>query len=80
MMTGMANLIVWYLKAESNRWNESTPTIRMKLYFLTWEDILKPEPTYGRQAWDEDSPSVLEDEDEDFQSCEAEDEDEDSVL
>ncbi len=36
------------IKAESNRWNESTPTIRMKLYFLTWEDILKPEPIYGR--------------------------------
>ncbi len=36
------------IKAESNRWNESTPTIRMKLYFSTWEDILKHEPTYGR--------------------------------
>ncbi len=32
------------------------------------------------QAWDKDSPLVLEDEDEDFQNCEAEDEDEDSVL
>ncbi len=31
-----------------------------------------------RQAWDEDSPLVLEDED--FQNCEDEDEDEDSVL
>ncbi len=30
------------------------------------------------QAWDEDSPLVLEDED--FKNCEAEDEDEDSVL
>ncbi len=34
----------------------------------------------GWQAWDEDSPSVLEDEGEAFQSCDAEDEDEDSVL
>ncbi len=32
------------------------------------------------QAWDEDNPLVLEDEDEDFQNCKAEDEDEDSVL
>ena len=32
------------------------------------------------QAWDEDSPSVLEDKDEDFQSYEDEDKDEDSVL
>ncbi len=32
------------------------------------------------QAWDEDSPLVLEDEDEDFQNCEAKDEDKDSVL
>ncbi len=30
------------------------------------------------QAWDEDIPLVLEDEDEDFQNCE--DEDKDSVL
>ena len=32
------------------------------------------------QAWDEDSPIVLEDEDEDFQSYKDEDEDEDRVL
>ncbi len=32
------------------------------------------------QAWDEDSPIVLEDEDEDFQGYDDEDEDEDSVL
>ncbi len=31
------------------------------------------------QAWDKDSPSVLEDEDEDFQTFEDEDEDKDSV-
>ncbi len=32
------------------------------------------------QAWDEDSPSVLEDEDKDLQSHEDEDKDEDNVL
>ncbi len=34
----------------------------------------------NHQAWDEDSPSVLRDEDEDFQGYEDEDKDEDSVY
>ncbi len=34
--------------------------------------------TGRKQAWDEDSPLVLNDEDEDFQTCEAEDDD--SIL
>ncbi len=45
---GETHAITNNFKAESNRWNESTPTVRMKLYFLTWEDMLKPEPTHGR--------------------------------
>ena len=39
-----------------------------------------PNLQWHKQAWDEDSPLVLEDEDEDFQSYEDEDKDEDSVL
>ncbi len=41
---------------------------------------MKKNAVTSEQAWDEDSPLVLEDEDKGFQSYEDEDKDEDSVL